>query len=107
MILSSSHRFRYTIAEWKKIFHDRNIRIDLLTLLEDVVAKVNHRYTRKDEILGQIVRQGLQTEEIVIIDDDKSLNELPQALKSRLVFTSPYSGLTEKNLHILKNILNR
>ncbi|GAA0883624.1 hypothetical protein GCM10009120_22220 [Sphingobacterium siyangense subsp. cladoniae] len=58
VILSSSHRFRYTIAEWKKIFHDRNIRIDLLTLLEDVVAKVNHRYTRKDEILGQIVRQG-------------------------------------------------
>jgi hypothetical protein len=53
------------------------------------------------------VRQGLQTEEIVIIDDDKSLNELPQALKSRLVLTSPYSGLTEKNLHILKNILNR
>ncbi|WP_336836374.1 HAD domain-containing protein [Sphingobacterium siyangense] len=107
VILSSSHRFRYTIAEWKKIFHDRNIRIDLLTLLEDVVAKVNHRYTRKDEILGQIVRQGLQTEEIVIIDDDKSLNELPQALKSRLVLTSPYSGLTEKNLHILRNILNR
>ncbi|WP_454880314.1 HAD domain-containing protein [Sphingobacterium detergens] len=107
VILSSSHRSRYTIAEWKKIFLDRDIRIDSLTLLDNVKQHLNHRFTRKDEVLGQIVRQGLQTEEIVIIDDDKSLNELPQALKSRLVLTSPYSGLTEKNLHNLKTILNR
>ncbi|MDR2270179.1 MAG: hypothetical protein LBF27_04655 [Sphingobacterium sp.] len=107
IILSSSHRFRYTIAEWKKIFLDRDIRIGSLKLLDDVKQHLNHRFTRKDQVLGQIVRQGLQTEEIIIIDDDKSLNELPQALKSRLVLTSSYIGLTEKDLPKLKTILNR
>lgn len=107
VILSTSHRFRYSIVEWKKIFLDRDIRIDSLSLLDNVKQHLNHRFTRKDQVLGQIVRQGLQTEEIIIIDDDKSLNDLPQALKSRLVLTSSYIGLTEKDLPKLKTILNR
>ncbi|WP_408733559.1 hypothetical protein [Sphingobacterium sp.] len=95
------------MAEWKKIFLDRNIRIGSLTLLDDVKHHLNHRFTRKDQVLGQIVRQGLQTEEIIIIDDDKSLNELPQPWKSRLVLTSSYIGLNERDLPKLKIILNR
>lgn len=44
---------------------------------------------------------------MIIIDDDKSLNELPQAFKSRLVLTSSYIGLNEMDLPKLKTILNR
>ncbi|GAA4178503.1 HAD domain-containing protein [Sphingobacterium ginsenosidimutans] len=106
VILSTSHRFRYSLEEWKKLFAARGIRIDSLTLLEDVVPKVNHRYSRKDEILGQIVRQNIQPEQMIIIDDDKSLNDLPQVLKSRLVLTTSYIGLNEMDLTNLKNILN-
>ncbi|RKO71245.1 hypothetical protein D7322_13940 [Sphingobacterium puteale] len=107
IILSSSHRFRYTIAKWKKMFFDRDIRIGSLTLLDDVNQHLNHRFTRKDQVLSQIARQNILPEQMIIIDDDKSLNELPQAFKSRLVLTSSYIGLNEMDLPKLKTILNR
>jgi hypothetical protein len=107
VILSTSHRFRYSVVEWKKIFLDRDIRIDSLQLLYNAEQHLIHHYTRKDEILGHIGRQCMRAEEIIIIDDDKSLNDLPRELKSRLVSTSSYIGLTEKNLPALKTILNR
>lgn len=107
VILSTSHRFKYDVEEWKKLFADRGIRIDSLTLLESIVQKVDNRYTRKDEILGQIALKNIQPKQMIIIDDDKSLNDLPQELKSRLVLTPSYIGLTEKDLPKLKTILNR
>ncbi|GAA4178055.1 HAD domain-containing protein [Sphingobacterium ginsenosidimutans] len=107
VILSTSHRFKYSLEEWKKLFADRGIQIDSLALLEDVVQKVDHRYTRKDEILDQIACQNIRPEQMIIIDDDKSLNDLPQVLKSRLVLTTSYIGLAEMDLPNLKNILNR
>ncbi|MDM1293424.1 hypothetical protein HX021_03845 [Sphingobacterium sp. N143] len=48
VILSSSHRFRYIIVEWKKIFLDRDILIGSLALLDDVQQHLNYRFTRKD-----------------------------------------------------------
>lgn len=107
VILSTSHRFKYSREEWKKLFADRGIQIDSLALLEGVVQKIDHRYTRKDEILGHIACQNIRPEQMIIIDDDKSLNDLPQVLKSRLVLTTSYIGLAETDLPNLKNILNR
>lgn len=107
VILSTSHRFRYSLEEWKKLFADRGIQIDTLTLLGDTVQNVDHRFSRKDEILGQIARRNIQPEQMIIIDDDKSLNDLPQVLKSRVVLTTSYIGLNEMDLTNLKNILNR
>lgn len=107
VILSSSHRFKYTIAEWQMIFLDRDIRIDSLALLDNVKQHLNHRFTRKDQVLGQIVRQNILPDQMIIIDDDKSLNDLPQELKSRLVLTPSYIGLTAMDLPNLKNMLNR
>lgn len=107
VILSTSHRFRYSVVEWKRIFLDRDIRIDSLQLLDNAEQHLIHHYTRKDEVLGHIGRQCMRAEEIIIIDDDKSLNDLPRELKSRLVLTSSYIGLTEKDLPKLKTILNR
>ncbi|WP_343318281.1 HAD domain-containing protein [Sphingobacterium multivorum] len=97
----------FYVAKWKKKFLDRDIRIDSLQLLDNAEQHLIDHYTRKDEILGHIGRQCMQPEEIIIIDDDKSLNDLPRELKTRLVSTSSYIGLTEKDLPKLKTILNR
>lgn len=102
LILSTSHRFRFDIKQWKKIFENRGIRIRKLSILD---IPVQQRVNRKAEILLWITEHNWTSEEIVIIDDDKSLNELPANLKERLVLTNSYTGLfTETDL---KRVLNR
>ncbi|MFN3300446.1 MAG: HAD domain-containing protein [Sediminibacterium sp.] len=52
---------------------------------------------RKDEILIWFKANHVD-EKFIIIDDDASLNELPDYLKVHLVMPSPYIGLTEEYL---------
>ena len=51
--------------------------------------------SRKDEILNWLGKSC--GDSFVIIDDDKSLNALPDSVKDKLVLTSPLVGLTEDN----------
>lgn len=102
LILSTSHRFRFNIKQWKKIFEYRGIHIQKLSILD---VPIQQKVNRKTEILLWITEHNWTSEEIVIIDDDKSLNELPDNLKERLVLTNSYTGLiTETDL---KRVLNR
>jgi len=105
VILSTSHRFKYSISEWKIIFKTRGLEIRNLSILDDKEYFSNHRYTRKSEILGWIQSNNLDYNEVVIIDDDKSLNDLPAHLKDRLVLTNSYTGLND--LNDLKRIVKR
>lgn len=97
VILSTSHRFRYSISGWKTIFKTRGLEIRNLTILDDKESLSNHRHTRKAEILGWIQSNNLDYKDVVIIDDDKSLNDLPTHLKDRLVLTNSYTGLNDVN----------
>jgi hypothetical protein len=105
VILSTSHRFKYSIQEWKVIFKRRGLELKNLSILDDKEYLSNHRYTRREEILGWIQSNHLDYKEVVIIDDDKSLNDLPAHLKDRLVLTNSYTGLND--LNDLKRILQR
>lgn len=105
VILSTSHRFKYSIQEWKVIFKRRGLELKNLSILDDKAYLSNHRHTRREEILGWIQSNNLDYKEIVIIDDDKSLNDLPAHLKDRLVLTNSYTGLNDVN--DLKRILHR
>jgi len=49
---------------------------------------------RKDELLHWFNAKHLQ-ENFIIIDDDKSLNGLPEYLKDKLIQTSGSVGLTD------------
>ena len=60
--------------------------------------------SRKDEILQWFVANSTQ-EDFIIIDDDKSLNALPETLKKNLVLTSPFVGLTDEHLKEAKEIM--
>ncbi len=95
VILSTSHRFKYNIQEWKVIFERRGLEIRNLSILDDKKYLSNHRHTRKEEILEWIQSNNLDYKDVVIINDDKSLNDLPTYLKNRLILTNSYTGLND------------
>lgn len=103
VILSTSHRFRFSTHAWKKIFESRGIEMNNISIIQ--TQYTSHRVTRKTEIEHWISERKISTNDVVIIDDDKSLNDLPKYLKDRLVLTNSYTGLND--IHILTSILNR
>lgn len=93
-MLTTSHKSKYTVDEWKRIFEKRGIKIERLQRLDSNAANLS----RKDEILNWVNVNSLN-EDFVIIDDDKSLNDLPVFLKEQLILTRPLVGLTVEDLH--------
>jgi hypothetical protein len=54
----------------------------------------NNNFSRKDELLDWFNYNHIQ-DDFIIIDDDKSLNALPDNLKQHLIQTSSFIGLTK------------
>lgn len=99
IMLTTSHKSKFSIDEWKSIFKNRGINIEKIKSLPENFDNLS----RKDEIVNWFNVNNVD-EDFVIIDDDKSLNELPGFLKENLVQTSPYIGLTEEHLEAVKSI---
>jgi len=89
IVLTTSHKFKYSLSEWENIFKRRNIYVNLITRLPENVDHLN----RKNELLRWF-KSEIRDNEFIIIDDDKSLNALPSHLKDKLVQTSASVGLT-------------
>jgi hypothetical protein len=102
LILSTSHRFRFSISQWLEIFRSRGIFTNHISIID---LPVQLKQTRKTEIITWITTHHFKSEEIIIIDDDKSLNELPANLKERLVLTNSYIGLNSSD--DIKKIIRR
>ncbi len=103
IILTTSHKSRFTIDEWKKIFKRRGIEVEKMERLE---ANADFALKRKDEILRWFNTHSSYGD-FIIIDDDKSLNALPPHLKSRLILTSPLVGLTYEHLTEARTMLGQ
>ncbi len=98
IVLTTSHKSKYTIQEWENIFRNRGINAPI-DKIHDNFKNLN----RKEEILNWL---DIKNEErFVIIDDDKSLNDLPSVVKERLVLTSALVGLNDYNTECAINIL--
>ena len=93
VMLTTSHKSKFSIEEWKSIFKNRGICIEKLEALPENVKHLS----RKNEIVNWFNVNNVG-EDFVIIDDDKSLNDLPLFLKENLILTSPYIGLTEDDI---------
>ncbi len=93
IMLTTSHKSRFTIEDWKKIFQKRGLQVTKLSSLDTNVKNLN----RNDEILNWFKLNGIN-EDFIIIDDDKSLNDLPPFLKDKLISTSTMIGLTDNHL---------
>lgn len=103
IIISSSHRHRYNVDEWKQIFLKRNIRINNLSIMDLSFTKYK---SRKEEIFYWIEYNHLRPSEFIILDDDKSLNGLPASWKERLILTNPYIGLNNEAFEKISNLLS-
>lgn len=89
IVLTTSHKYKYTLEQWIDIFKFRGINISSIERL----PYNSDNLSRKEEILNWF---DLNNEEsFIIVDDDKSLNGLPNQLKDRLILVSPMIGLTE------------
>lgn len=102
VMLTTSHKANFSIEEWKNIFNSRGVNIEKIKSL----PKNSNSISRKDEIVNWF-KNNKTDEDFIIIDDDKSLNELPDFLKKFLIQTSPYIGLTEEHLETINSILNK
>lgn len=91
ILLTTSHKTSYSLKEWKNIFKKRNISLHRISRLSE---NVNY-LSRKQEIIDWFATKK-DNKEFIIIDDDKSLNDLPLFLKNRLIQTSSSIGLTNE-----------
>lgn len=99
IMLTTTHKSKFSLDAWKNIFKNRGINIQKIGSLPENVNNLN----RKDEITNWFFANNI-VEDFIIIDDDKSCNELPSLLKDHFVQTSPFIGLTEEHLEIIKAI---
>ncbi len=101
IVLTTSHKYSYHIREWKSIFSLRGINnITSINRLKRNTKNLN----RREEIVKWL--ETSNEKEYIIIDDDKSLNNLPIRIKKRLVQTSSTVGLNEELAVTAIKILN-
>jgi hypothetical protein len=93
IMLTTSHKANFSIEEWKSIFRNRGIHTNKIERLPENIDNLN----RKDEIINWFKVNSVN-ENVIIIDDDTSLNDLPDYLKAHLVQPSPLIGLAEEHL---------
>jgi len=100
IVITSSHKSTYSVAQWKDIFHKRGIDVDISKLVDNT-----EHLTRKEEILNWVENNNYYGN-FAILDDDKSLHELPAYLKEKVVFTQPIIGLRMEDVSNAISILN-
>lgn len=104
VVLTTTHRISFSVERWLEIFSLRGIEINNISKLntKQSLAEMQDRGT---EIKDWVDNNGY--ENYVIIDDDPSINNLPNAIKQRWISIKPYVGIDEeakqKALDILLN----
>lgn len=102
IMLTTSHKSNFSVEEWKSIFKNRGINTEKIKSLPENINNLS----RKGEIINWFNVNRVD-ESFIILDDDKSLNELPKFLKDNLIQTSPSVGLTEEHLGAINSILHK
>ncbi len=104
IVLTTSHKSKYNLTQWKAIFKKRGIIASIAKITDNGTA-----LNRKEEIINW-ANNNKHIERYVIIDDDKSLNGLPYTIKEKLIQTSAMIGLNEeisaKAIAVLKETKN-
>ena len=101
IILTTSHKSRFSLSQWKIIFERRGLNVNKLESLNDYTDF----QSRKVEILNWFDSNDIH-EDFIIIDDDKSLNDLPTFYKDRLILTSSLVGLNESHWAVIQDIVS-
>lgn len=103
IVLTSTHRIRYNENQWKEIFRARGLYFEVLSKLNDK-TEISQLLDRGTEIKEWVETKGKNLN-YVIIDDDASINALPNDINQRWVQTKPLIGFNEENLEKALEIL--
>lgn len=101
ILLTTSHKSRYSNSEWEEIFKRRGIVTNINTLEPN-----EDNLNRKEEILRWFTKTSI-SESFVILDDDKSLNGLSSNIKNKAIVTSGTVGLTNDQAKSAIDILQK
>jgi ATP-dependent helicase/DNAse subunit B len=102
IMLTTSHKSRFTHSEWKEIFQRRGLNVNQLKSLVENTELLS----RKEELLNWFNTNEIH-EDFIIIDDDKSLNDLPKFFKDRLILTSSLIGLNTSHRDDIQAIVDK
>ena len=81
IILTTTHRINYNLMEWNQIFELRGIHVGKISKINDAKKAID---IKKRNIEIEEWFSNNKTAEFLILDDDKSLNELTDNLKKSL-----------------------
>jgi hypothetical protein len=104
IVLTTTHRINYDETKWKEIFKVRGLNFSTISKLNNK-TEISQFLDRGTEIKDWVEKKGKE-QNYVIIDDDKSLNALPDYIKEHWVAIRPSVGFDKealvKALQILK-----
>jgi hypothetical protein len=103
IVLTSTHRINYDEARWKIIFKTRGFEVESISKLNDK-TEIAQLLDRATEIKEWVESKG-KNQNYVIIDDDLSLNTLPNNIKERWVPTKAHIGFDKEALEKALQIL--
>jgi len=96
IVLTTTHRINYDESKWKEIFKNRGLNFETISKLNDK-AEISQLLDRGTEIKEWVDSNG-EKQNYVIIDDDLSINALPEYIKERWVATRPSVGFDKEAL---------
>ena len=99
IILITSHKTSYPNSEWVKMFETRGIEGKVSRLDDSLI------HSKRINEVSNWFNLNLDSK-FVILDDDKSLNDLPHIIKNHLVLCDSGVGLTEEKVELAIKILN-
>lgn len=96
IVIISSHKVRFTDSEWNELFKRRGITTSIKT--------IDNKTNKKEEIADWVNKN--KSSLYIIIDDDKTLNDLTSNIKDRFVLIDSGVGLTKEKTDIIIEKLN-
>ncbi len=93
IVLTTTHRIHYDNTTWQQLLANRGI----ITYKVSKINEVKHHFEIGnccDEIMQWVEQQN--NTDFIIIDDDKSLNNLPPNIKNKWIETDFMLGFTDE-----------
>ena len=102
IVLTTTHRINYNIERWLEILAARGLKLQCIAKVNSVNS-IPLMGSRASEIERWV--NDNNEENYVIIDDDLSIESLPESIKSRWVKTNPMIGIDEEAKQAVLQIL--
>lgn len=104
IVLTSTHRIHYDEKTWQTLLANRGIITHNVSKVNQVTRFVDFK-SRDIEITDWVNHHP--TEKFIIIDDDKSLRNLPDSIKDVWVETQFLTGFNDTAFNTAQQIINR